>query len=728
MFDTLQAICDYRREFCSITNSLRLKRKGDAMFSLFRSYRNCFLTVLAVLFMGHYAALAEEEQVPQKVLEQRAVAKACLKAGDVTGAVKTYQAVIEGFPGTEYALDAQGRMITLQIRQGNLGEAERLIGVFKSTYSQEKDFGHVLCGDIAKAYSQKGYADKARQLWIAVSTEFPAEPVSNTNLVLDYLKQEDMTSAGSQIDNLFTHVTAENGVIATLHKLGMKIRKTEQYALEQSIYDRLLKQFPNHPRDVWILASKAAGQLAGGDFSGTSSTVDDLFANHSGNADFVKYLNRLAYQKVRSAKQYALEQLIYDRLLKQFPEHKGVPNVLRSQMGCRLACGDLAGVSSTVDELLAKHSGSADLVKDLHEFACKEVRSKKQYALEESIYARLLKQFPNDERAPGIVASRITCCMKQNDTAGTEENIDLLFSNYTEPADSFLSAAEEVIKRYGRLHDAGMVIELCNRVLSVYPDHARSLSYQAKLVKAYLDVDSKSQADGVVAQVLQTYSGYSDFAKTVNGIANAYRQAKDYSKSIELYQTALARAEDAKVKLDSYAGLGKAKARLSGAADSGDVDGIVQVLMTDFKDAKRLGYHIFQIGEEYYFRAEEAMSQDNREQAEPEFQKAISIWQKSINEIDDSYHQAMAAYFSAAAYGSMGQDEDAVRYYRQVVDQYPTYKKAWYAQYNVAKIYEKLLKQDKTSVDQLRFVYRTLLENYPECPVSDIVKKRLAAL
>lgn len=122
----------------------------------------------------------------------------------------------------------------------------------------------------------------------------------------------------------------------------------------------------------------------------------------------------------------------------------------------------------------------------------------------------------------------------------------------------------------------------------------------------------------------------------------------------------------------------------------------------------------------------------NRQQMQGDFMKAVTIWEKNINQITDSRHRCLAYYYSAVAYQYMGDYEHAMAFYQQVADQWPGYEKAWNARYMTAECAEKLVstgKLDETVAIQIRQTsYQDLIEHNPNCPVMPVVQQKLSAI
>ncbi len=164
--------------------------------------------------------------------------------------------------------------------------------------------------------------------------------------------------------------------------------------------------------------------------------------------------------------------------------------------------------------------------------------------------------------------------------------------------------------------------------------------------------------------------------------------------------------------------------------DSLNAQAMTDELIADYGQTSgyRVEEYICIIGEEFFGRGVQAISAGNIEKGYALLDQAIAVWEKELQEVrlapeDIPY---IMYYLAQACYQRQDYDK-ALDYYQQTAA-YTDFNKAWSALYHVAKIYEKMLKQNRASADQVRSVYRTLLERYPDCPASKVANHRLNTL
>jgi tetratricopeptide (TPR) repeat protein len=370
---------------------------------------------------------------------------------------------------------------------------------------------------------------------------------------------------------------------------------------------------------------------------------------------------------------------LYGHVISTWPVWDRCPEARKRITELYLQSGDVAKADAELEHLLNEYGNTENVVALLEgiktSYWVTGYRVRSQALCEE-----ILRRYPNDPRALTIQADLICGALETDDMTTAEAGIETLFSKYTQPEDSFLYLVARVQDGCLRKNDDSLAIAIGNRALKSSPKHENVAWIHQKLACSYLDLNAKEQADAAINTILEKYPEHPAFARVINGAADSYRSNKHYAKAIELYQLALARATDKKERLCAYAGMAKGQIQMpevltapnstvEPAAACPDVDTIVQLLVSTYKDENDTGFHVFQIGEQYYFRGKQYQKANNQSQSKYYFQKAFAVWDNNINQIADSHHQCLAYYYSAVAYQYMKDYEKAITCYQKVVDQ-----------------------------------------------------------
>jgi tetratricopeptide (TPR) repeat protein len=229
-----------------------------------------------------------------------------------------------------------------------------------------------------------------------------------------------------------------------------------------------------------------------------------------------------------------------------------------------------------------------------------------------------------------------------------------------------------------------------------------------------------SAAEQALEAVKNDYSQNNKLYPEFCRIAHEYWRMRKYDKAKALYLYITQNSSDTERRLEG-------RLRVAGCeillGNDSTADQAFEKLTNDYSQDPRLCANIFQIGEEYYFRGEEAINNDNSEQARANFQRAIAIWRKNINKTTNSHHLSNACYFTAIAYQYLKEYQKAAKYFEEVVKGGPDYYRRWHALSSLAILYEEQWRMNKLSKEaatsKIKKIYQEIIQKYPDAPPAD---------
>jgi len=132
----------------------------------------------------------------------------------------------------------------------------------------------------------------------------------------------------------------------------------------------------------------------------------------------------------------------------------------------------------------------------------------------------------------------------------------------------------------------------------------------------------------------------------------------------------------------------------------------------------------------YYNEALRKKKQDLDEQAKSYYQKTIVEFKRIMPQLPKTDDKAAEiCYFSGVCYSRLGQHQKAIEYYQKVVDNWPGYKLAWSAQFQIVKMYKWLLEAGVMSESEaeaaITVTFEHLLKKFPDCPAAGAARKWL---
>jgi tetratricopeptide (TPR) repeat protein len=264
-------------------------------------------------------------------------------------------------------------------------------------------------------------------------------------------------------------------------------------------------------------------------------------------------------------------------------------------------------------------------------------------------------------------------------------------------------------------------------VVANWPDSEDALWAQADLIKSYLAAGDDPNAENAVEKLLADFSENPLIARAIHDTAYEYRKLEKYDRADELDQFVIDKWPADTQAMWAKMDMAKTNVRLGNDAA---VEAAIDSLIADFNDNPEVATAVFNVGEEYYNSAFQAENQGLSEQSQEYFRKAIAVWERVIEEVlVDAMVTPDAYYFSAICYRRLGQYEKAIEYCQLIVENWPTYTRAWHAQFMIGRCYERLEHKGaiphSEAVLRIRDAYKNFLERYPDRPMARIAQNWL---
>jgi tetratricopeptide (TPR) repeat protein len=264
--------------------------------------------------------------------------------------------------------------------------------------------------------------------------------------------------------------------------------------------------------------------------------------------------------------------------------------------------------------------------------------------------------------------------------------------------------------------------QLYQYILKTWPgDKYAILAKDSLATGAHLN-DELSVTEAVDS-LLTDISLNKDIAKALSGIVDKYCKAGSYEKAAQLCQYVINNwRDDTGAVINGKVEL--AKVRIAEGNDVA-VKVILDKLVAAYGGNPALPDAVFKIGEEYYNKAMADVNEGRTDQADANFVKTVSVWDRIITQFPESNSPPMqdAYYFAAYCYGQLGEYAKAIQYWQKIVDAWPDYRYAWHALSRMAYSYSMLGSSGVISESEARFsmeqAYKVVMENYPDCPAAN---------
>jgi tetratricopeptide (TPR) repeat protein len=680
----------------------------------------CF-SVFCFFAVSNLLQAEELSVVPQQVLDWQKAAQNSIAQDDTTGAIGYYQKIIQLDSNKSCSVDAQANIVGLYVRTSQPEKAAVALKVLKKEYSSCPEYFQAI-ETIGSQYQNVGKPAEALALYQQILQQFPnrAEGVriqsSKIQVCLDMGKEAD---AESGVDVLFSRYQSCPDFVPLVHRLGWRFSDLQKYAKAVDIYDRLLAADPSHPEAAWIQVSKIHLYLLLG--RDADAEVENLFKKYGTYPDFATRGCDLGWRFVES-QQYAKAITIYDRLLAAYPDHAEGARIQSSKIQVCLDMGKAADAESGVDVLFSKYQKCPDFVSLVHRLGWR-FSDLQKYAKAVDIYDRLLAADPSHSEAAWIQVSKIHLYLLLG--RDTDAEVETLFKKYGTCPD-FVTHACDLGWRFAESRQYAKAITIYDRLLAAYPNHVRTVWILEGRACSEIGMKRTDLADATVEVMRRTCATCPDYADALSWTAYEYWKAGFYPRATELYNDILSLKPGQEIQMRCMAGMARMYARLG---DDVKVQEKVKDLLSNFKDNPvSLGEYLFNIGEEYYYMAEDAAKTGDPNSINPAYQKALSVWQQ-FEQAMPNHNSPQSVYFSGIVCQRLGEFEQAVVYYQRVITKWPDYEQTWHARYMTAECAKLLVKAGKMDMAQAntikRMLYQEILQKNPECPVADFVRQNL---
>ena len=198
---------------------------------------------------------------------------------------------------------------------------------------------------------------------------------------------------------------------------------------------------------------------------------------------------------------------------------------------------------------------------------------------------------------------------------------------------------------------------------------------------------SNGSAQASLDSLIADFNDQPTLPEKVHQIGNKYRDSGKYERAIQFYQLAAERWPEDKIAITSRAAIGQVHIELG---DDEAVGAIIDGLIADFNDHPALPEAVFIIGEQYYYKAFDDPKRCLKVKSEEHLKKAKAVWEKIITELPPSLFTAHAYYFSAVCYRRLGEYQEAMECYEEIVYSWPEYQSVRYAKFMIGCCLKKL--------------------------------------
>jgi TolA-binding protein len=216
--------------------------------------------------------------------------------------------------------------------------------------------------------------------------------------------------------------------------------------------------------------------------------------------------------------------------------------------------------------------------------------------------------------------------------------------------------------------------QLYQYVVDNWPQAEYAIWSQKSLAVSNMRLGDDPNADAAIEKLLTDYSEHKQIANAVNMLADECTMLNRFDKAFELYQYVIDhRPEDDSARQSE---MEIAQTNVLSLIKSGNDAAAKQALdslIADFNDHPKFSQVLFSIAEQSFY--------------ERNYRWAIKLWELIPTESSGSYLESEIPYLLATCYKQLEDNPTAIKYYKQVLQQYPDSRYAHRAAYRIALIY-----------------------------------------
>ena len=465
------------------------------------------------------------------------------------------------------------------------------------------------------------------------------------------------------------------------YSLADTLLKSQEFSEAKVLYDSVAETTADSDLAMKSLARAGRCEIRSGNFAAADQYYNKLKNDYSAHPrlyDNICYFGNSYWNEGKYDKAINIYQLVYENSTDQDLVFKGLTKIA----ACQIRLGDYISAEGTIDLVIDNHYQHESLHAALTGFAYQYFKQKRYDQAKE--YCYFVIQNSSDVELRYKAQLQVMQCETAADNyLAALDAFESLWKNHSS-AKIFVKKATRVCGSILQFDTPETVLPYINLALEKTQDIETAVGLLQFKARCYIDLGQTEQAKAVEDEI-ELYSDQGSYPGVQLALAYRYRKNSDYVRAVEIYDKVLRGSAGETKKLDAWAGLAAVSAWLD---DDANAANIVDLLCRDFAGNEKLGLSIALIGEEYYKKAHslEGLSDD---QIKACHRKAISIWQKTIDEIPGSDHKCLAYYLTGLSYQFLRDYSKSIANYHMVLNEYPDNEYASKALFMIGRLYQK---------------------------------------
>ncbi|MHC4154168.1 MAG: tetratricopeptide repeat protein [Planctomycetota bacterium] len=357
------------------------------------------------------------------------------QTGNCEQAAATYQAIVDNYPGTGDALEAQERLTIVYIAWDKQAEADAAYQELLAKYSEQQHLAKAV-DHVADKYRQLARYEKARELYQYIVDHWPEAGHavdSQRGVVISSIRLGDESAARTAIARLLADFPANQDVADVIYEIAEEYLRSGKTPEALRSYQRAVTNWSRSEDAMWSWAAVAKLSIVLGDGAGAESAVEKLISGFSGSSDIAKALDHIADQ-YRDRQKYSQARQLYQYIVNTWPDPQYAMEPQRSVVLSNIALGDDANAQASLNELITRFSDEPRLPKMLYEIALGYEQAGR-YDNARAVYQHIIQRHSDSSETLNIPLeirrADTSSLVEAGDDSGASDEVDNLIADFS---------------------------------------------------------------------------------------------------------------------------------------------------------------------------------------------------------------------------------------------------------------------------------------------------------
>jgi len=363
-----------------------------------------FQPLLAIGMIVLAAVLVAPAQAEDILTERLEQAQLSQKQGVYTTAEQIYKDIIQGYPGTEYAQEAQKYLVILYIDCDRLPEARDVYQNLAQNFDEKEKLAesiHQIAYDRLKKKSSLQTSEAIYQFLVNDLAQDQYAVWQQTSEVINHIWAGDRDAAQTALNTLLTDFPGHKDIAQAINKIGDHYFIIRKYEQAYDAFQTVVNSWPQSEYGIWSQKSLVSTYFAKGESQKANDAIDDLLTNYANHPELERAVKMLAVEGFGQRK-YAHSRYLYQYYLDHWPQGDYVFKVWKGLAISNIKLGYYDEAQTAIDILQSEFAEQEDLVPVLYQIAydyiangpCSGDNENPQYDKARDLYAHILHTYP----------------------------------------------------------------------------------------------------------------------------------------------------------------------------------------------------------------------------------------------------------------------------------------------------------------------------------------------